>query len=76
MVSLTKAQRYALEYYAASEDGTPLPRKRWDAKQSPRWDVVEKLRASGLIEPHIVRLTQSGREALQAWRGRCPGRRR
>jgi hypothetical protein len=65
VVKLTKAQKYALGYYAAGEDGTPRPSKRWDAKQSPRWDVVDKLRAAGLIEAHILRLTPGGREALR-----------
>lgn len=63
-VKLTKAQKYALAYYAAAEDGTPRPAKRWDAKQSPRWDVVDKLRAAGLIQQGILRLTTEGRSAL------------
>ena len=67
---LTKAQRYALLYYAAFEDNTPLPKKRWDARQAPRWDVVERLRALGLLQAHVLRLTSAGRQAMEkfVWR--------
>lgn len=64
--NLTKAQRYALIYFAAFEDNTPLPKKRWDARQAPRWDVVERLRALGLLQPHVLRLTSDGRRAVQS----------
>jgi hypothetical protein len=64
--NLTEAQRYALEWCAAEEGGAVRPRKtRWDARQHPRWDVLERLRQRGLIEDDILRPTDAGRAALR-----------